>query len=157
MQKQPRVLDQTALDNAYLHRDFHGALCYALKYLDENFGPAATTQYLQQVGNTCFAPLSRQLEHEGLPALENHFRTIFEKEGGRFTLGYESDTLVLRVHECPAIAHLKKTHQFFTERFCESTVVVNQTICQNAGFRCTCTYDPGRGRCVQKFWKEKLK
>jgi len=155
MKKSPRILDQKASDNEYLHRDFHGALAYALKYLDENFGPAATTEFLQQVGSTCFAPLSQQLRQEGLPALENHWRTIFEKEGGRFTLKYEGETLVLQVHECPAMAHLKQTQQLFTERFCESTVVVNETICQNAGFRATCAYEPGQGRCIQKFRKEK--
>lgn len=155
MKKSPRVLDQKASDNEYLHRDFHGALAYALKYLDEHLGHAATTEFLQQVGRTCFAPLAQQLQQKGLPALEQHFRTIFEKEGGRFTFKYDGETLVLTVHECPAISHLKETNQLFTERFCETTVVVNETICQQAGYRATCRYEPGQGRCVQKFRKEK--
>ena len=153
--QEKQILDQKASDNEYLHRDFHGALAYALKYLDETYGPDAMREYLQQVGETYFAPLSAQLREAGLPALENHFQGVFEKENGVFTMSYQDDVLVLEVQQCPAIAHLKQTNQLFTERFCESTKVVNETICRNAGFHSSCEYEPGVGRCVQKFWKEK--
>ncbi len=33
-QEKIKVLDCKASDNEYLHKDFHGALCYAIKYLD---------------------------------------------------------------------------------------------------------------------------
>ena len=36
------ILEQKASDNQYLHKDFHGALCYAIKYLDDNFGEEIT-------------------------------------------------------------------------------------------------------------------
>jgi len=150
-----KVLDCQASDNEYLHKDFHGAMCYGMKYLDDTYGPEATKQYLQQVARTYFAPLTRKLKEKGLSALEQHWQKIFSIEGGQTTLQYQGDTLVLTVDQCPAVAHLKKIDQFFTDRFCESTVVVNETICQDAGFRCSCQYEPGQGKCVQKFWKEK--
>jgi len=153
--KGPRVLDCRASDNKYLHKNFHGALCYAVKYLDENYGPEATTEYLEQVGRTCFSPLTEQLSKEGLPALEKHWRDIFAKEDGEFSVHYESQTLVLTVDECPAITHLEKTNQLVTDRYCETTVVVNETICREAGYRCFCEYEPGKGKCIQKFWKDK--
>ena len=149
----PRVLDCKASDNQYLHKDFHGGLCYAIKYLDEKYGPDATTEYLQQVGRTYFGPLSEQLKREGLTALEEHWRRIFDLEGGDYTLEYEDDTLVLTVSSCPAVCHLKERDLLFTERFCETTKVVNDTICQAAGYGCSCEYEPGKGKCVQKFWK----
>jgi hypothetical protein len=150
-----KVLDCKATDHEYLHKDFHGALCYAIAYLDKTYGPEATTEYLQQVGRSFYAPLSTKLKKQGLSVLEQHYRDIFTKEGGKFSLSYDNGTLVLTVDECPAIAHLKKRNHFFTERFCETTVVVNQTICTQAGYRCSCKYQPGAGRCVQKFWKAK--
>ena len=112
-------------------------------------------EILNQVGETYFMPLSAKLKSEGLSALAHHFQDIFEKENGRFTIRYENDVLILQVDECPAISHLKKNNQLFTERYCESTVAVNGTICKNAGYSCSCTYKPGQGTCVQKFWKEK--
>ncbi len=150
-----RVLDRKASDSEYLHRDFHGVLCYSIKYLDENYGPEATRRYLQQVGETVYSPLIESLRREGLPALERHWRDVFTKESGRFELSYEGGTLVLTVYECPAIAHLKRVNQLFTERYCETTVVVNETICRRAGYRCSCEYERGEGRCVQRFWREK--
>ena len=150
-----RVLDCKATDHVYLHKDFHGALCYGIKYLDDHFGPEATTEYLRAVGRSYYAPLSQLLKNEGLTALEKHWNEIFTNEGGKFTLEYQGGTLVLTVQECPAIAHLKKINQLFTPRYCETTVVVNETICGEAGYTCSTEYEPGEGRCVQKFWKGK--
>jgi hypothetical protein len=148
-----RVLDCKAADHVYLHKDFHGALCYGIKYLDDHYGAKATSEYLRQVGRSYFAPLSQQLRAGGLAALEKHWNAVFTKEGGRFTLERQGEVLVLTVHECPAIAHLKKINQLFTPRYCETTVVVNETICSEAGYACSTDYEPGAGRCVQKFWK----
>ena len=151
--KEPKVLDCKAADHEYLHRDFHGALCYGIKYLDDTFGPEATAGYLQQVARSYYSPLIGQLKSDGMGALEKHFRNIFTTEGGQFEVEYQDGRLVLTVTECPAVAHLKKIDQLCTDRFCETTVVVNETICADAGFCCSCAYEPGQGRCVQKFWK----
>jgi len=148
-----KVLDCSAGDNEYLHKDFHGALCYIIKYLDEVYGAETLEEYLEQLAKSYYSPLIEKLKEKALPALENHWKDIFTREGGKFSLHYENNTLVLNVDECPAIAHLKKTGQFFTHRYCQTTVVVNKTICHEAGYDCTCQYEPGRGRCVQKFWK----
>ncbi|MFB3903700.1 MAG: hypothetical protein ACE15E_09625 [Acidobacteriota bacterium] len=149
-----KVLDCQASDHEYLHKDFHGALCYSIRYLDENFGPEATTQYLRDVGRKNYKRLVESLRREGLPALERHWRAIFTREGGKFRMEYEGDVLVLTVEECPAIAHLKKSGQLYTTRYCETTVAVNDTICEQAGYFASCSYEPGEGTCVQKFWKE---
>lgn len=150
-----KVIDCKASDNVYMHKDFHGGICTGIKYLDEEFGEEATVEYLKQVGRTYFQPLSEQLRSRGLVALEDHWRRIFTAEGGAFSLRYDEETLVLEVSECPAVAHLIKINQLHTNRFCESTVVVNETVCQAAGYECSCVYQPGEGKCVQKFWKMK--
>ncbi|HXK61086.1 MAG TPA: hypothetical protein PLP42_14455 [Acidobacteriota bacterium] len=149
-----KILDCQASDHEYLHKDFHGALCYSIYYLDQKLGPQATRDYLVEVGRKNYKELVRRLRAEGLPALERHWQEVFTREGGKFRMEYEGQTLVLTVEECPAIAHLKKTGQLFTTRYCETTVVVNETICAEAGYSASCQYEPGEGRCVQKFWKE---
>ncbi len=150
-----RILDCKATDNAYLHKDFHGALCYGIKYLDDRYGHEATRDYLRQVGQSYYAPLSNRLKSEGLTALEKHWHEVFSKEGGRFNIKYLDGVLVLTIHECPAIAYLKQANQLFTHRYCETTVVINETVCDQAGYACSTEYEPGAGRCVQKFWKVK--
>ena len=152
-----KVLECNSSDNQYLHKDFHGALCYAIKYLDETFGPEATCEYLRQVGRENFSPLIAALRQEGLIALERHFKHVFELEGGEAAFNRENDGLVISVSKCPAIAHLKTTGQLFTDRYCETTVNINSAICEAAGYQCSCEYKPGMGRCVQKFWRKEVK
>lgn len=147
-----KVLDCKSSDNKYLHKDFHGSLCYAIKYLDETYGEQVTEDYLKQVAKTYYAPLTDRLKKEGLSALEKHWKEIFGVEGGKFSIEYKSQKLVLTVDECPAIAHMKRKGLLFTQRYCQTTVVVNETICAEAGYRCSCEYEPGAGKCVQKFW-----
>ncbi|OHB58863.1 MAG: hypothetical protein A2Y12_00400 [Planctomycetes bacterium GWF2_42_9] len=149
-----KVIDCKQSDNEYLHKDFHGALCYAIKYLDDNFGEKATEEYLIQVGKTYFKPLSEKLKREGLEALRSHWKNIFKKEQGEFNIYCENDKLICEVKQCPAIAHLKKTGSFFTDRYCQTTVIVNKTICNDAGYQFTCEYKSGEGKCVQKVWIE---
>jgi hypothetical protein len=156
--KQPsevKVLNIAAGENPYLHKDFHGALCYGIKYLDDKYGHDATKAYLRQVGRECFAPLIAAMKERGLAAMEDHLRHVFTQEQGEFTLRHQGDTLVLEVTQCPAVLHMIGMGQFFTPRFCETTVVVNETVCREAGYQCRCEYAPGKGRCVQKFWKDK--
>jgi len=148
-----KVLDRRASDSEYLHKDFHGAMCYAVKYLDEKCGPDATRAYLRQVGRTFFAPLSERLARDGLRALAEHWRKVFALEGGEIELSHDGGVLVLTVRKCPAVAHLKAIGKLYTERFCETTVAVNEAICERAGYACSCRYEPGAGRCVQRFWK----
>jgi hypothetical protein len=149
------VLELNSCDNEYLHKDFHGALCYAIKYLDEKYGDRAVADYLGQVGREVFSPLIAALKQEGLIALERHFKAIFEKEGGRAEFKCVNDVLVITVFKCPAITHLTSTGQLVTDRYCETTVNVNKAVCDAAGYQCSCEYTPAAGRCVQKFWKQK--
>lgn len=152
--KDIKIIDCKQSDNEYLHKDFHGALCYAIKYLDDNLGQNTTEEYLVQVGRTYFKPLSEKLKKEGLKALESHWHKVFTTEQGEYSLYYEDNTLVLEVNKCPAIEHLKNKNMLFTERYCRTTVVVNNTICHDSGYKCSCQYQSGKGKCIQKFWRE---
>ncbi len=154
MSDHPLIMDQRATDHDYLHKDFHGALADAIRYLDATYGEDATAQYLSEVGRVCYAPLIDKMKQQGLSALEQHLISVFTQEGGRFSIHWQDGVLVLEVTQCPAISHLVGTGRSFTPRFCQSTVHVNQAICRAAGYGTTCTYEPGQGRCVQKFFPE---
>lgn len=148
-----RVLQRNSGDNQYLHKDFHGALCYAIKYLDQTYGQDAAAEYLQQVGRQTFSPLITAIKKEGLLAIERHFKQIFELEGGDAQFEYKNGQLTIEVSKCPAITHLHSVGQLFTNRYCETTVNVNKAICEVVGYECSCEYMPGEGKCIQKFWK----
>jgi len=136
-----------------VHKDFHGALSAGIQFVLDRHGPEALAEFLDQVAANVYRPLIERIRQEGLKALEEHWRRIFELEGGDYSLEYESETLVLRVERCPAIHHMKEHGYAIADRFCESTRVVNEGICRRAGCACSVEYDQEAGTCVQKFWR----
>ncbi|MBD3385044.1 hypothetical protein GF407_08965 [candidate division KSB1 bacterium] len=151
MKEVTQHLDGKGGEHLYLHKDFHGALCYAIKYLDETYGYEITHAYLRHVGETVYKPLIFEIKRRGLKALEDHLRRVFTLEGGEFELYWKEDHLQLEVKRCPAIEHLKRNNLYYTDRFCTSTIVVNETICRQSGCQAHCDVVPGSGRCVQTF------
>ena len=65
-------MTRSASDNAYLHKDFHGALSGGIEYLHSRYGDEAVREYLRQFTLSYFAPLRRQLQQRGLAALAEH-------------------------------------------------------------------------------------
>ena len=147
-----QILDCRAGDHPYLHKDFHGALCYAIHYLNTRHGRQAMYEYLRQTGKTVYAPLIAEIKKHGLPALKAHWQKIFALEGGETEIIDTAAGFDLFVKQCPAIDHLKHTGQLYTPLYCESTKMINETICQQSGFACSCDYIPGAGTCVQRFF-----
>ena len=136
-----------------VHKDFHGALSYGLQFVEERHGEQALRDFLAGLADTVYKPLVDDLRARGLPALEDHWREIFGLEGGAFEMHMDDATLVLTVHRCPAIAHMREHPYRISDHFCEHTRIVNEAICQAAGYASSVDYDQSAGRCVQKFWR----
>ena len=138
---------------ANVHKDFHGAFSYGIQFIMQSYGMDGLRAYLEKLADTVYAPLVKALDVEGLSALRDHWERIFTLEGGKFELRDEGDVLVLDVHECPAIAHLKRQGYTIDPNFCEHTRILNEAICKRAGYQSSVEYDQQAGRCVQRFWK----
>ena len=142
----------------HVHKDFHGAMSFALRFLSDRYGRGEMEEYLRRVAKEVYGPLRKRLKEEGLKALEEHWRKVFTLEGAEegkdFTLSYEDGALVLRVLRCPAVWHIKERGYKLSEDFCETTRIVNEGICLPAGYGCSVDYERGAGRCVQRFWRE---
>ena len=137
-----------------VHKDFHGCLSCGLKFLAENYGRAEVEAYLRRVARNVYSPLIESLRRQGLSALRNHWDNIMALEGADFDLSLENGVLVLEVRRCPAIHHMKAHDYEVCEHFCESTRIVNDEVCRQAGYASSTEYDQEDGRCVQRFWKE---
>ena len=136
-----------------VHKDFHGALSYGITFIVDRYGFDGLREYLGDLAKTMYAPLATRLRDEGLVALRDHWDHVFSVEEGKYELREEDGTLVLDVHECPAIAHMKKHGYAISPHFCEHTRMLNEAICSEAGYECSVEYDQDAGRCVQRFWK----
>lgn len=136
---------------ANVHKDFHGTLSYGLQFVENSYGPEGLQEFLSGLAASVYRPLVENLRRCGLPALEEHWRNILGLEGGEFDLHTEDDTLVLTVHRCPAIHHMRQQSYAIADHFCEHTRIVNEAVCRAAGYTSSVEYDQDAGRCVQRF------
>ncbi len=137
-----------------VHKDFHGALSYGLRFLQEHYGEAGLREFLTGLAETVYAPLVEDLRARGLPALRDHWQRVFDLEDGEIEMTEDDGALTLAVHRCPAITHMRERGYAVAECFCEHTRLVNEGICRAAGYRSEVTCDQETGRCVQRFWRE---
>ena len=139
---------------ADVHKDFHGGLSYGLRFLEENYGMEGVREFLTGLADTVYKALVEALRTEGLSALRDHWQTIFDLEEGDIDMQMDGDTLVLTVRRCPAVTHIEEHKYWFSDHFCEHTRIVNEAICNAAGYESSVEYDQKAGRCVQRFWRK---
>jgi len=151
-----RVMRRKALDNVYLHKDFHGALSCGIDYLDSHFGEEAVRQYLHRFTRSFYAPLIREIERRGLPALRDHFERIYGIEGGEVAIEMTERELTLRVKACPAVTHMRRKGYKVARLFKETVNTVNGALCEGTGLKAELlAYDDDTGRSTQRFTREK--
>jgi len=137
-----------------VHKDFHGALSYGLQFLEDAYGREGVREFLSGLAATVYKPLCDDLRARGLEALQDHWKTIFDLEGGGYEMHLEDDTLVLTVTRCPAVTHMQEHGYAIADHFCEHTRIVNEAVCAAAGYASSVDYDQSAGSCIQRFWKE---
>ncbi len=146
------IMQRSASDNVYLHKDFHGALSCAIDYLEQNFGAGAVREYLWQFAHAFYAGLRARIAARGLAPLREHFERIYAAEGGRVRIEMTCDQLVLHVETCPAVAHMREQGYPVARLFSETSRTVNQAIVEGTGFCAELTgYDEATGRSTQVF------
>jgi hypothetical protein len=149
-----QVMRRAAGDNKYLHRDFHGALSAGIEYLEEKYGEDAVREYLWQFARSFYAPLTEALGRRGLVALEEHFRRVYDLEGGEVRFTRSDDELRIEVDACPAVTHMRKQGYSVARLFHETKGTVGKAICCGTGFEAELLeYDDQTGRSVQKFFR----
>jgi hypothetical protein len=152
-----RIMDRSAADNVYLHKDFHGALNQALIYVERVFGEAAVKEYLRQFAGAFYAPLSRAMAERGLDALKEYLMKTYAEEGAEIRIDMrpeqgEAAELVLSVPDCPAVSHIKKMGLKLSPLFSETSRTVNEAICAGTPYEAELLeYEPATGRSVQRF------
>ena len=150
------VMRREAGDNQYLHPDFHGALSAGIEYLHQQYGEESVREYLWQFARAFYAPLTNDLRHRGLVALEEHFRRIYDLEHGAVRFARSQDELRIEVDACPAVTHMRDRGYPVARLFRETTDTVNQAICHQTPFAAKLLdYDEETGRGIQRFYRSK--
>ena len=125
-----------AADNVYLHKDFHSALNFALIYLEKHHGEAGVREYLDQFARKFYAPLTQAIQAQGLDPLEDHFRKIYQLDGGQVMICRPAkDILQLKVAVCPAVLHIRQSGNELSPLFHLTHEVVNASICRETPYQ----------------------
>ena len=134
-----------------VHKDFHLITASMIDYINKNYGPDETLDYLRRLATTVYGPLVEKIKTEGLPAIREHLTWVFDTDGGECAWEQADDALMLRVTRCPSIAQIKDKYDPIPRNFCEQTRTVLGEICRLAGVAFAVTFDTDKGTCVQTF------
>ncbi|MBN2294739.1 MAG: hypothetical protein JXM70_20085 [Pirellulales bacterium] len=148
------VIERSAADNEYMHKDFHGALSAGLDYIAEHYGEDAVREYLHDFGTSYYAPLKKELVERGLVAVKEYYAKIYEAESAEFEISMSDDELRIDVAACPAVMHMRKKNYKVSPLFVETTRTVNEAICEGTPFVFELVeYDEKTGKSVQRFYR----
>lgn len=130
--------------------DFYFAINAMFKHIHDRFGKASLVDYWQKLGTHYYAQRWQAWKSGGLNAIAADWRTYFDKEpGADVVVTTQHDRVILDVHTCPAIAHIRKHNRDLADYFCEHCDVINTAMTDHSGHRFTRT--GGMGSCQQQF------
>ncbi len=139
-----------------IHKDFHIALNYLIKFLKENYGEKYLDLFFKNSAKYIYKPLIIRMKKNGLLEIKKHFEKVFSSENGEFNIVFieNENKLIFEVKKCPAILHLKKNKIEIDKDFCKySTETVNKVIAKESNYNFKVDYNQENGRCLQIFWK----
>ena len=146
-----------AADNKYLHKDFHGIMNLGISYLQEEFDDDSVIEYLEQYTKVFHKPLIDKIKKQGLSALEEYFKNIFEIEEVPGDVSFEKndDELIVKIAKSPDVMHIVKSGLTPAPMLIETTRTIGQTLADETGFSYELNnYDEQTGASVQRFYKE---
>ncbi len=148
------TMTRRASDNAYLHRDFHGALSTGLAYLESRHGPEAVRAYVTHFARTYYAPLTHAIRDKGLGVLRDRLETVYAQEGGRIRISFTEDEMLLEVEECPAVMHMRRAGYAVAPLFFETSRTLYEAILDGTPYASEwLRHEPETGRCAVRFFR----
>jgi hypothetical protein len=84
-----------------------------------------------------------------LSELVEHWQYFVDREGADYSLEVTEEMAVMKVRQCPAVAHLHKLGLTPSNFFCDQTVLLNEAWCEGTPFEAV-TELTGDGSCVQR-------
>jgi len=146
-----------ASDNKYLHRHFHTIMNMGLEYLRAHYGEESVEEYLQQYANAYYGPLKRRVAQEGLPAVMDYYRGVYEAEeaAADITFSNSPDELVIHISRCPAVTHMRQNGVAVSPLYAETARVIGETLCGGTPFEyALVSYRQADGASVQRFYRK---
>jgi len=130
--------------------DFYFAVNSTFRFLLRRLGREGWQHYLEEMGRGYFAPVNRQWSQGGLGAVARYWRAFFAAEPGSVVDVVElPDRVELRVHECPAIKHLRAGGREIVPAYCQHCYFLGSARAETAGL--TMRLSGGNGSCCHTY------
>lgn len=128
-------IERKASDNKYLHKDFHVTADIGIAYVGENYGDDAVKEYLTQYAKSFYKLLVEEVKINGLKALEDDFKKVYEKEECSEFLQAElsEDCLKIKANKCPAVTFMKSIGHTPSKWYKETTYTTYKTLAEMCG------------------------
>ena len=150
------VMDIRPGDNKYLHRDFHVTGDNGLKYVGERYGDNGVREYLTTFAKAYYKPLFEAYRKEGLQALLDQQKKLYEDEEMPevFHAELTEDSLTVTVDRCPAVTFMR-SHGYEPSRwYIEMTRTVNMVIADELDLGFTLEYyNEEDGACKYRYFR----
>jgi hypothetical protein len=126
--------------------DFYYATNATFRFLIGRLGREGWVRYLEELGRGYFSPVNDRWRAGGLPAVARYWRAFFDAEpGARVEVQELPDQVEVRVHECPAIKHLRAGGREIVGEFCQHCYHLGTARAEAAGL--TMRLHGGNGSC----------
>lgn len=152
------IMDRKASDNEYFHKDFHSSMNMGIHYLGAKYGLESVTEYLTRFTKNVYRTVMEDMQKCGLKALEDKILDTYEKEKAldavETCLSGDGNELRVRVHECPAVKHLKTTGREVSKWYRYTTEVVMEVLASSIGRKFSMvSYDDLTGAAAYRIYK----
>lgn len=130
--------------------DFYFAVNTTFRFIRLRRGEAGLRQYWEDLGTRYMAPVTEIWRRHGLPGVANYWRDFYAAEpGGEVTVTVEPGQVILDVHTCPAIRHLRDHGREIEPLFCQHCYFTSEAAGRGAAV--TVRLEGGGGSCRQTF------
>jgi len=132
--------------------DFYLAINATITFLEKKFGKSGVIDYFKEMAEKYYEPVIKLWKENGLEGVRGYLDDFFRAEpNSSVTISNEPGKIVLKVKQCPAIHHLKKSGRVISPLYCDQCRVINQTIADKSGIHFN--IHGGMGECTQEFIK----
>ena len=130
--------------------DFYFGINATFRFIIRRLGMDGWRRYLEEMGRGYFAPVNQQWSAGGLNAVARYWRAFFAAEPGAVVDVVEQpDRVEVRVHECPAIKHLRSGGREIVREYCQHCYFLGAARAEAAGL--TMRLSGGSGSCCHTY------
>lgn len=158
MDKRHLIMERSASDNKYLHRDFHVTADIGLSYVGEHFGDTGVREYLTRYAKSFYKNLAEEVRAGGILQIKDYIYKIFaaEEREDYVSFDFDGETLLVKIKKCPAIEAMRELSHTPSRWYGETTKTVYPVLAEMSeiGFELI-SYDEETGAAEFKFFEER--